>query len=65
MCDSGKDIFESVLNNSKLLLVKLIAGGKLSEIILCKNLAVGYKVVLMEETIILNGLSRLWIFGRP
>jgi len=64
MCDSGKDIFESAPNKSKLLLVKLIAGGRFSESILYKNFAVGYKVVLMEDTIILNELSRLWILGR-
>jgi len=49
ICYSDKDIFESALYESKLLFMKLIAGGRLSEIILCKNFAIGYRVVLMEE----------------
>jgi len=48
ICDSDKDISKSALNNSKLLFVKLIAGRKLSEIILCKNFAIEYREVLIE-----------------
>jgi len=58
ICDSGKDISESALNNSKLLFVKLITGGRLLEI-LCKNFAIEYRV-LIEETMILNGMFCLW-----
>jgi len=37
----------------------------LSDIILFKYFAIGYRVVLLEETIILSGQLFLWIFGRP
>jgi len=62
--DSGIDTFESVLYNAKLLLMELLAFGKAFWDD-WRNLATGYREVFTEETMILNGIFCLWIFGRP
>ena len=54
----------NLLWNSKLFFIILIAGGIFSKIISCKKPANEYRVVLIEETIILKGTPSLCIFGK-
>jgi len=48
----------------KLFIVWLFVCSKLSEMILCKKDARGYKTVFKEETIILNGVFFLMDFRK-